>query len=144
MLSAVVALGAISGTAVATGYLPTPTLTPPLLLRLTGTWEHERAAAVRHGARVASFALPGDPARLYFLGIDEARTVGGDQTLSGNAVLNALDPFSPSFIARGSDEATAALRRLPPGTRVIVEGLVARPSRTLLLRSVEVDGEITR
>ena len=108
---------------------------PPLLVRIEGEIQPTRDA-VKSGFTVVSlgFLDAGDGHR--FIGVEDVRTIGGDQFVNGKDVLNALAPFDPMLVVAGPPEQAAALRRLPPGTAVRLEGLVDRASRTIHLRGV--------
>jgi hypothetical protein len=123
---------------------PLPNVGPPLILRLDGVWQPTRAAARAVGFTVASFAFLGDEqARTLWLGVTEARTVGGDNPVDGKDVLNAVAPFVPNLLIVGPKDLVARLRSAAPGTRLRIEGLVDRGSRTYYLRRIEFDAEPT-
>ena len=65
-----------------------------------------------------------------------ARTVGGDQPVSGRAVLNALAPFQTTLRVVGSADLVRRFDDAPGGVPMSVEGLVDVESRYYLLRSV--------
>jgi hypothetical protein len=137
LVALVVVAGARAGTAPVPGG-PFPNLGPPLLLRLEGVLQPTREAARAAGFDIASFDLAGEargPRR--YLGVTLARTVGGDHPLDGKDVLALVAPFDPSFLIVGPDRLVARLRDTPPGTRILIEGLVAPGSRTFLLRRVD-------
>jgi hypothetical protein len=67
-----------------------------------------------------------------------ARTVGGDQPISGRAVLNALAPFQTSIRVVGSADLVRRFDDAPDGAPMSVEGLVDIESRYYLLRSVVI------
>jgi hypothetical protein len=96
----------------------------------------DRAAAEKAGGfTVASFTFLGhgrDADR--WLGVTEARTVGGDVPADGKDVLDAVAPFTPNFVASGDRAQVDELLALPSGTAIRIEGLVDRGSRTFLLR----------
>ena len=131
---------ALHGLAVPAGTqvpLPLPNTGPPLLLQLDGVLAGSRSAAQTAGFRAASFGFLGAPAAgTRWLGVTRARTVGGDQPLDGQDVLNALSPFVPNLLVSGPEGLVGRLRGAPDGSSVRVEGLVALGSRTYLLRSV--------
>jgi hypothetical protein len=107
---------------------------PPLLLRLEGRFAADREHAAQ-GADAVSVRV-GERDR--WLAVTSARTVGGDQAISGRTVLNALAPFQPNLTAVGREDVRLALETAPDGAPVIVEGLVRTGSRTLLLREVKI------
>jgi hypothetical protein len=118
--------------------IPAPRLGPALLLRLEGVLTTDRAAADEAGFTATSFAFLGHgPEADRWLGVTDARTVGGDVPVLGKDVLDAVAPFNPNFIASGDADQVKALLALPPGTAIRIEGLVDRGSRTFLLRSFE-------
>jgi hypothetical protein len=116
--------------------MPAPRLGPALLLRLDGVLTTNRADAEKAGFTATSFAFLGhgkDANR--WLGVTDARTVGGDVPVLGKDVLDAVAPFDPSFIATGDPAQVKSLLALPPGTAIRIEGLVDRGSRTFMIRS---------
>ncbi len=114
---------------------------PPLILQLDGVVARSRAAAREGGLLAASFGwLGGAPGETLWLGVDAARTTGGDHHLDGKDVLNAVAPFTPNLLVTGPPDLVAKLRDASPGTRLHVEGLVDRGARTYLLRRVVVRG----
>ena len=117
---------------------PLPNVPPPLLLQLDGVVAGSRRPAERKGFTAISLAFVGSDARQW-IGVNEARTVGGDQPLDGKAVLAQVEPFTPNFLVAGSDELITRLRDATPGTHVRIEGLVERGSRTYQLRRVETE-----
>ena len=121
----------------AAGDLPLPNVGPPLLLRLEGKREPTAEAARAVGFTVASFGFTGDGSRLW-LGVDDARTVGGDHPLDGKDVLEAVSPYTPNFLVAGSADLVSALRSAPDDAPLVVEGLVLRGSRIYYLRSVRL------
>lgn len=138
-LSVWAALITVLGAVGASGIdLPPPKLGPALLLRLDGVLTRDEAAAARVGFTVASFGFLGHGADAdRWLGVTDARTVGGDVAVDGKDVLNAVAPFTPSFLASGAPEQVKALLAVPSGTAIRIEGLVDRGSRTFLVRSFE-------
>ena len=128
------------GTAAAGGSLPSlPNTGPPLILRLEGSRAPTQAAARAAGFTVASLGFAGDDARLW-LGVTDARTVGGDQPLDGKDVLAAVAPFQPNLLVAGAPDLVRALRASAFDTPLVIEGLVLRSSRTYYLRQVRVGG----
>jgi hypothetical protein len=117
---------------------PSPRLGPALLLRLEGVLTTNRADAEKAGFTATSFAFLGhgkDADR--WLGVTDARTVGGDVPVLGKDVLDAVAPFDPSFITTGDPNQVTSLLALPPGTAIRIEGLVDRGSRTFMIRSFQ-------
>lgn len=117
---------------------PLPNVPRPLLLRLDGVVAGSRRPAEHKGFTAVSLAFVGSDARQW-IGVNEARTVGGDQPLDGKAVLEQVEPFTPNFLVAGSDDLITRLRNATPGTHVRIEGLVERGSRTYQLRRVETE-----
>jgi hypothetical protein len=118
--------------------IPSPKLGPALLLRLDGVVGMDRAAVEKAGFTVTSFTFLGHgPEANRWLGVTDARTVGGDVPADGKDVLDAVAPFRPNFIASGDPALVKPLLALPPGTALRIEGLVDRGSRTFLVRSWE-------
>jgi len=117
---------------------PLPNVAPPLLLQLDGVVAGSRRPAERKGFTAVSLAFVGSDARQW-IGVNEARTVGGDQPLDGKAVLEQVEPFTPNFLVAGSNDLITRLRDARPGTHVRIEGLVERGSRTYQLRRVETE-----
>jgi len=117
---------------------PLPNVAPPLLLQLDGVVAGSRRPAERKGFTAVSLAFLGSDARQW-IGVNEARTVGGDQPLDGKDVLEQVEPFTPNFLVAGSDDLITRLRNATPGTHVRIEGLVERGSRTYQLRRVETE-----
>jgi hypothetical protein len=118
--------------------LPLPRLGPALLLRLDGVLTTDRAAADKAGFTATSFQFLGHGADANrWLGVTDARTVGGDVPADGKDVLDAVAPFTPNFIGSGDEKQLKALLALPSGTAIRIEGLVDRGSRSFLLRSFE-------
>jgi hypothetical protein len=115
---------------------PLPNVGPPLMLRLEGSFAPTHAGARGAGFTVVSLGfLDGRPAD-RFLGVERARTVGGDQPLDGKDVLALVAPFEPNLLVAGPADVVHRLRTLPAGTSVQIEGLVERGSRTYYLREV--------
>jgi len=118
--------------------LPVP-MQPPILLRLDAVIHPTADAARGKGFTAVSIAFPGHgiEARRW-LAVEDARTVGPDQPLDGKDVLNAVAPLQPNLLVQGSDSLRAPLLSAPPGTKVRMEGIVNRGSRTYLLRRATV------
>jgi len=121
--------------AVAQIHPPLPNAGPPLILQLDGTLADARAAA--GGFTVVTLDLRGKQPLTRYLGVERARTLGGDQPLLGKDVLDALAPFDRTLIVAGPPDLVAKLRALPAGSGVRVEGLVSISARTWYLRRVE-------
>src|SRR5438477_12868371 len=117
---------------------PLPNFAVPLLLQLDGVVAGSRRPAERKGFTAVSLAFVGSDARQW-IGVNEARTVGGDGPLDGKAVLEQVEPFTPNFLVAGSNDLITRLREATPGTHVRIEGLVERGSRTYQLRRVETE-----
>src|SRR5437016_9085524 len=96
---------------------PLPNVQPPLLLRLDGIVAGSRRPAERKGFTAVSLAFAGSDARQW-IGVNEARTIGGDEPIDGKAVLEQVEPFTPNFLVAGSDDLIARLRDATPGTHV--------------------------
>jgi hypothetical protein len=112
-------------------------LGPPLILRLDGVVATSREEAARIGFTTASFGVLGDAAsERIWLGVDDARTIGGDNAINGKDVLESVAGYEPSFMLTGAKALVAQARVLPVGTRVRLEGLVDLAPRTFLLHSV--------
>jgi len=140
---AVLVLGALGSAALALDTLPRPNVGPPLILRLDGVLSASVEEAKRIGFTAASYAFLGtdDVAVSRWIGVTDARTIGGDNAVSGKDVLDSLAPYRPMFLVAGTPAITAQLRDASVGATVRVEGLVDRASRTYYLRSVRRDGE---
>ena len=78
---------ALMTTAAAAQDLPSETVGPPLILRLKGVVEPTpEAASHTDGFAVVSLGFLGDGAPAHrWLGVDDARTVGGDNRLDGKS-----------------------------------------------------------
>jgi len=117
---------------------PFPSVGPALLLRLKGVIQTTSPAARKYGFTVASLGFAGTDAAERWLGVTDARTVGGDNPVNGKDVLAALSPFTPNLLVMGPPDLVARLSALPAGTTVTIEGLVDRGSRTYYLRRLQV------
>src|SRR5579862_3501866 len=117
---------------------PLPNIAPPLLLQRDGVVAGSRRPAERKGFTAVSLAFVGSDAREW-IGVNEARTAGGDQPLDGKAALEQVEPFTPNFLVAGSDDVIARLQDATLGTHVRIEGLVERGSRAYQLRRVETE-----
>jgi hypothetical protein len=123
--------------AIAQVHPPLPNVGPPLILRLEGILQATRGAAERSGLTVVSFAfLDGARDGERFLGVESARTLGGDHPLDGKDVLAAVAPFDPNLLVAGPAGLVRTLRTLPAGASVRIEGLVDPGSRTYYLRDL--------
>ena len=116
---------------------PWPLVSPPILLRLDGTFHATREAARKEGFAVLSVGFEGQEGVQRWLAVDDARTMGPDTALDGKDVLADLAPLWPNLLTTGPTAMVESLRRLPEGARVRMEGLVRRGSRTWYLRSLE-------
>jgi hypothetical protein len=136
---AIAAVAAVVILAAATARPTTPPVVDvrkPLLLRLEGVVSPTREAAAESGFTAIALGFLGSTA-VRWLGVTDARTVGADQFASGKDVLAAVAPFTPNLLVAGPSDPVGRLRAAPPGTRVVIEGLVARASRIYYLRRVE-------
>ena len=115
--------------------LPRLNVGPPLQLRLEGTFAPDREHAVAEGPDAVRMSI-GAHDRWFAARV--ARTVGGDQPISGRAVLNALAPFQTSIRVVGSADLVRRFDDAPDGAPMSVEGLVDIESRYYLLRSVVI------
>ena len=117
------------------GDLPRLNVGPPLLLRLEGSFAPDRAHAVATGPDAVRMSIAGHD---RWFSARVARTVGGDQPVSGRAVLNALAPYQTSMRVVGSADLVRRFDDAPDGAPMSVEGLVDIGSRYYLLRSVVI------
>lgn len=132
MLAGALALGRLTSAA---STLPFPNARGPLLLHLEGTLGTERAKV--GGFTAVSLGFHGQPADTRrWLGVEEVHPLG-DYGVLGKNVLDALAPFEPNLIVVGPPVDATRLLAIPAGTRVTIEGLVDRASRTLFLRRIE-------
>jgi hypothetical protein len=115
--------------------LPRLKVGPPLQLRLEGAFAPDREHAVAEGPDAVRMSI-GEHDRWFSARV--ARTVGGDQPVSGRAVLNALAPFGTSLRVVGSAELVRRFDDAPDGAPMSVEGLVDVDARYYLLRSVVI------
>ncbi len=142
---AALALFAATGLAVAQSVQPPAATAPPLILRLEGVIQNNKGAATGSGFAAVSLGFFGGSSDVQrWLGVTKARTLGGDQTLSGRDVLDLVASFTPNFLVAGPEKVVAQLRDAPPGTPIRVEGLVHRGSRTFYLRYVEAQAGAPR
>jgi hypothetical protein len=131
-----------SAAAAAQPGVPPADIRKPLLLQLDGVVSPERPSARQRGFALVSLGFLGESSKTQrWLDVVDARTLGGDQSLDGKDVLNALAPFTPHLLVAGPQPLVARLLEQPSGTRVVVEGLIDRGSRTYYLRSVETRPE---
>jgi len=72
----------------------------PFCSSSNGVVAGSRRPAERKGFTAVSFAFVGSDAHQW-IGVNEARTVGGEQPLDGKAVLEQVEPFTPNFPRRG-------------------------------------------
>jgi hypothetical protein len=107
------------------------------LVLLAGGCDRAGPAAPAERRPAASLGFLGSEERRW-LGVDKARTVGGDQPLDGKDVLAIVAPFTPNLLVVGPADLVAPLRDAPPGTKVHVEGLVDRGARTYYLRRIQL------
>jgi hypothetical protein len=108
----------------------------PLILHLEGTWAPDREAAARSGFTAVSFGIKGeDPALRRWLGVDEVYPLG-DYPVLGKDILDDVLMYDPTFFVTGSPELVTALLDTTAGTRIVLEALADRASRTFYLRSV--------
>jgi hypothetical protein len=112
----------------------------PLILHLEGTWAGDREAAARSGFAAVSFGIKGEDPRLRrWLGVDEVHPLG-DYPVLGKDILDDVLMYDPSFFVTGSRDLVTALLDTKPGTRIVLEALADRASRTFYLRSVDRAG----
>jgi len=109
-------------------------LSPPLVIRLEGSFANDRKEAAANGADAVSMRVRG---RDRWFSAVRVRTVGSDRGPSGRAVLDALAPLQPNLIVPGPEDLCRRLDEAGVGTPIAVEGLLSG-SRTLLLRDVVV------
>lgn len=107
----------------------------PILLRIEGAISPD---AARHGdafavVQIGFLRSTHVPA---WLGVTAVRVVGGNTSVLGKDVLDALAPLRPNLLAAGPEALVVRLRDAPPGTQVRIEGLLRWP-RTYLLRAVD-------
>src|SRR5690242_13690699 len=96
---------------------PLPNVARPVVLQLDGVIAGSRRPAERKGFTAVSLSFAGSDAQQW-LGVADARTIGGDQPLDGKAVLEQVAPFTPTFLVAGSDDLVGRLRDAKPGTKV--------------------------
>ena len=136
MRAASLVAGAVAlAVAVNASDLPRLKVGPPLQLRLEGSFEPDREHAVAAGPDAVHMSI-GTHDRWFAARV--ARTVGGDQPVSGRAVLNALAPFQTTLRVVGSADLVRRFDDAPDGVPMSVEGLVDIESRYYLLRSVVI------
>ena len=110
----------------------------PLLLRLEGELLQTADEARAKGGDFATLGFLDGEGGNRVLGIEKARTIGGDHSLLGKDVLNVLKPFEPNLLLTGPPDLVDKVRRAPPGAKVVLEGLVHRAQRTYYLRDVKI------
>ena len=109
-----------------------------LILHLEGTMASDPATAAAVGFQAVSFGVKGqDPRLRLWLGVDKAYPLG-DYPVLGKDILENVRMYDPNFFVVGSRELVGRFLDLQPGTRVVLEALVDRGSRTFLLRHVDV------
>jgi hypothetical protein len=106
----------------------------PLVLRLSGHFAHDRAAARAEGADAVSMRLDGE---VRWFASERARTLG-DYPLDGRDVLALVAPMYPNLVLVGPKALRERLLDATIGEAVELEGLLDRGSRVLLLRDVRV------
>lgn len=117
--------------------LPVPS--PPIVLRLDGTIYATAEAARGKGFTVESLGFTRRNAEeRRWLAVEVARTVGPDQALDGKDVLAWAAPLQPNFVVMGAAPLVDPLVAAESGTKVRMEGLVIRGSRTWFLRAARV------
>jgi hypothetical protein len=116
---------------------PWPFASPPVILRLDGTFHATAEAARKEGFAVLSVGFEGQDGAQRWFAVDDARTVGPDMALDGKDVLAELAPLWPNLLIAGPPAMVEGVRRLPEAGRVRMEGLVRRGARLYSLRSVE-------
>jgi hypothetical protein len=108
----------------------------PLILHLEGTMAPDREAAARSGFAAVSFGIKGkDPRLRCWLGVDEAYPLG-DYPVLGKDILDDVRMYDPNFFVAGSPDLVTRLLDQRSGTRVVLEAMADRASRTFYLRSV--------
>ena len=109
-----------------------------LILHLEGTMASDRATAAAVGFQAVSFGVKGqDPLLRLWLGVDKAYPLG-DYPVLGKDILENVYMYDPNFFVVGSRDMVRRFLDLQPGTRVVLEALVDRGSRTFFLRHVDV------
>ncbi len=111
----------------------------PILLRLEGAISPD---AARHGGAftLVQIGFLRSEHAPSWLGVTDVRVIGGNDSVLGKDVLDALAPLRPNLLAAGPEALVARLRDAPPGTRVQLEGLLRWP-RMYHLRAVELVGD---
>ena len=109
-----------------------------LILHLEGTMASDRAIAAATGFQAVSFGVMGrDPRLRLWLGVDKAYPLG-DYPVLGKDILENVRMYDPNFFAVGPRDLLGRFLDVQPGTRVVLEALVDRGSRTFFLRHVDV------
>ena len=117
---------------------PPLTRVKPLILHLEGTMAPDRDAAARAGFAAVSFGVKGEDPRLRcWLGVDRAYPLG-DYPVLGKDILDDVRMYDPNFFVTGSPDLVTRFLDLQTGTRVVVEAMADRASRTFFLRSVKL------
>ena len=110
----------------------------PLILHLEGTMAADRRAAERLGFAAVSFGIKGqDPRLRCWLGVDVAYPLG-DYPVLGKDILEDVRMYDPNFFAVGTPDLVTKLMEVRPGSRVVLEALADRASRTFYLRHVDL------
>ena len=121
------------------GDTPTPpVLGQPLLLRLEGELLQTPAEARAKSGDFATLGFLDGEGGTRILGIEKARTIGGDHALLGKDVLDLLKPFDPNLLLTGPPDLVDKVRGAPPGTKILLEGLLHRAQRIYYLRDVKI------
>jgi hypothetical protein len=116
---------------------PWPMVSPPILLRLEGTFHETADAARKEGFAVLSVGFERGQGVPRWFAVDDARTVGPDSPLDGKDLLADFAPLWPNLVITGPSAMVESVARLPDGARIRMEALVRRGARTFHLRSLE-------
>jgi hypothetical protein len=137
--SSIALAGALTVVAVASARAepPWPLVSPPIILRLEGTFHQTADAARTEGFAVLSVGLSGREGVQRWFAVDDARTVGPDTPLDGKDVLADLAPLWPNLVITGPTAVVESAARVPDGARIRMEALVRRGSRAFYLRRLE-------
>ena len=109
-----------------------------LILHLEGTMAPDRQVAARTGFAAVSFGVKGrDPRLRSWLGVNVAYPLG-DYPVLGKDILDDVRMYDPNFFVVGTPDLVTKLLEVRPGTRVVLEALADRASRTFYLRSVDL------
>lgn len=107
-----------------------------VVITMKGTLVRDKRAADAVGWGGISFGFTGDDVRtLRWFGVVHASLFGGNTFDAKAAVFRTH--YVPALTAIGPPELARKLATLPEGTRVQVEGVVDRRSRTILLDVVQ-------